>query len=933
MSHLSHPQTAPIPHERGRGREVAALYSDFGVPFRDLVCGVAGCSPYLRGLLTSEKDWLSSVAEVDCAEVIPSLLRDLKGADDPDRLAGNLRRAKRRVALFVALADTGALWSLGEVTHALTTFADHAVDVTLKSLLAQEIARDRLPGCTADDLDDACGLVVLAMGKMGAFELNYSSDIDLIVLFDETRHTQANFETIRTRFIRATRRMSRILSDVTAEGYVFRTDLRLRPDPSVTPVCLPFGAAERYYESLGRTWERAAYIKARACAGDIAAGEAFLKNLTPFVWRKHLDFAAIEDAHNMRLRIREHKGLGGPIQLEGHDMKLGRGGIREIEFFTQTRQIISGGRDPDLRERGTIDGLRALTNKGWVSGEVSESLSKAYVEHRTIEHRLQMLGDAQTHKLPGNEAGFARLAAFCGACDVAGFRAGITARLERVHTLTESFFASTGSPASRDVEISRQMRETVENWRRYAAFRNARAREIFRRLQPDILARVQATVDPEETLRQFDRFLSGLPAGVQLFSLFCSNPHLIDLLVDICGSAPGLARYLSHNAQVFDAVLSGAFFEPLAGADTLGDMLSRHLVQFDDYETKLDAARRWMKENHFRIGVQHLKSMIDSSQAARHYSDLAQAVLQALLPVVRAEFSRRHGSIRDSSFAVVGMGSLGAQSLSATSDLDLIVIYDARGDAPSDGVKPLATSVYFARLTQALLTALSSPMSDGRLYEIDMRLRPSGRKGPVAISLERFTHYQRHDAWTWEHLALSRARAVAGDTLLCQRVERVRRDVMAMPREAAKTLTEVTDMRARLGAAADPRRVDDMWETRLGRGRMLDIELLAQSMALLTGSPARDVLAQLSLGVEAGWFDTDEREGLLHAYKHLSSLRQIGRLMVKGRFSPEVLGEGGKERLLAETGASDMIGLENLLQKDRLRVQNVVERCFCPPKD
>ena len=352
----------PRAYDPELGREARAAVPDLTGEQAELVAGAAGSSPYLKSLIEREGDWLVSALNH------PQLALEQVMADaralPPDQLKPGLRRGKGRFALLTALADLSGAWTLEQVTGALTDFAALVVDIAAKAEIATLIRRGKLPGMTGEDVETAAGMVMLAMGKMGAHELNYSSDIDLIVLFDETRYDPDDFFEARQSMVRATRNFCATLSDKTADGYVFRTDLRLRPDPAVTPVCMATEAAERYYESLGRTWERAAYIKARACAGDIAAGERFLETLRPFVWRRHLDFAAIQDAHDMRLRIRENKGTGGALSIPGHDMKLGQGGIREIEFFTQTRQLIAGGRDPDLRVRGTVPGLAELAAKG-----------------------------------------------------------------------------------------------------------------------------------------------------------------------------------------------------------------------------------------------------------------------------------------------------------------------------------------------------------------------------------------------------------------------------------------------------------------------------------------------------------------------------------------------------------------------------------------
>ncbi len=442
MAMFSNPLRVPIPFDSDLGRDVAALYAGWDGDEKDLVAGTAGCSPYLAGLLRKEASWLQDRRGEGLQTLVDALIADL-GRIPADRIKPDLRRAKGRIALLSALADLGGFWRLEQVTGALTRFADAAVHQALLRLVEAELRRGKLPGMGMDDAGTAAGMVVLAMGKMGAFELNYSSDIDLICLFDPERFGDdvARVAEARGRFVRITRNLAQILSDNTADGYVFRTDLRLRPDPSVTPVCLSTEAAERYYESVGRTWERAAFIKARAAAGDLAAGEAFLGRLRPFVWRKHLDFVAIQDAHDMRLRIREHKGLARRAPLEDYDLKLGAGGIREIEFFTQTRQIIAGGRDSDLRVRGTVPGLAVLADKGWVPQDVAQTLTDHYRAHREVEHRLQMINDAQTHRLPVAAAGFDRLARFMGEGDTDTLRRRLRARLDRVAEVMEPFFA------------------------------------------------------------------------------------------------------------------------------------------------------------------------------------------------------------------------------------------------------------------------------------------------------------------------------------------------------------------------------------------------------------------------------------------------------------------------------------------------------------
>ncbi|WP_439524690.1 bifunctional [glutamate--ammonia ligase]-adenylyl-L-tyrosine phosphorylase/[glutamate--ammonia-ligase] adenylyltransferase [Marivita sp.] len=884
-----------------------------------LIEGAAGCSPYLKSLIEKESAWLEA-ALADCDVALPEIFSKLRQTA-PDTLPAALRQAKRRIALLTGLADLAGVWPLETVTQALTDFADLAVHLALRATIGAEIKRGKLPGQTEDDAEQAGGMVALAMGKMGAGELNYSSDVDLICLFDETRFDPDDYYEARSSFVRATRKMCAMLSDLTGDGYVFRTDLRLRPDPSVTPVCIAMETAERYYESLGRTWERAAYIKARACAGDIPAGDRFLKTLTPFVWRKHLDFAAIQDAHDMVQRIRDHKGLGGAITLPGHNMKLGRGGIREIEFFTQTRQIIAGGRDPDLRVRGTVPGLAVLSDKGWVPRDVTQTLTDHYRAHREVEHRVQMIRDAQTHDLPQSETEFDRLAAFM-ATDRASLQRTLKDRLEEVQSLTEGFFGS-DTPSARSTAVPDDLAnsEIVSRWRTYPALRSARGSGIFERLQPEILGRLAKTSNPLDALGAFDGFLSGLPAGVQVFSLFEANPQLIDLLIDIVGVSPDLARYLSRNASVFDAVIGGDFFAEWPGQVALRDALSDLLEREGDYENKLNTARRWGKEWHFRIGVHLLRGLIGAEEAGAHYADLADATLGALAPEVQAEFARKHGPCPGRGAVVVGMGSLGSRRLQSRSDLDLIVIYDPGESEMSEGRRPLATRPYYARLTQALITAVTAPMAEGRIYEIDMRLRPSGNQGPVATSLTSFQTYQKNDAWVWEHLALTRARCVAGPDALAQDVTRIQTEVLAAPHDRDVVLREVAIMRNRIAAAKGG---GGPWDAKMGQGRLQDIELVAQAAAVISGHPLGTVPDALAHGASCGWLSPEDAEALSDSYRLCWSLQIGSRLISENTLTPERDTSAASDFLCRITDTPDIDTLSETLDTKTERAADII---------
>ncbi|SMX28301.1 Glutamate-ammonia-ligase adenylyltransferase [Pelagimonas phthalicica] len=893
----------PRPYDTDHADEAKSLAPWASGDVYKLLHGTCGSSPYLKGLLAKETDWLEGAIEQP-EQAMSELFANLRQAD-PDAVDVTLRQAKRRVALLIALCDLSGVWTLEDVTGALTDFSDLAVQLALEAAIAKEVRRGKLPGQSEDDIATAGGMVCLAMGKGGAHELNYSSDIDLICLFDETRYERDDFHAARTSLVRATRKMASTLSDLTGEGYVFRTDLRLRPDPAVTPVCMAMEAAERYYESLGRTWERAAYIKARPAAGDIQAGERFLHTLKPFVWRKHLDFAAIQDAHDMRLRIREHKGLGGPITLPGHNMKLGRGGIREIEFFTQTRQLIAGGRDPELRTRQTVPGLQVLAAKGWIPQDAADVLAEHYRAHRDIEHRIQMVNDAQTHDLPKSPEGFERLAYLAG-MSAGELEQDLTRRLTEVHDVTEGFFAPDAGANTSEFDEGEHA-EISSRWLTYPSLRSERAVEIFKRLRPEILNRLGQAAKPEEALLAFDGFLKGLPAGVQLFSLFEANPQLIDLLIDVVSTSPDLAQYLSRNSKVFDAVIGGDFFSPWPGRSALTQELSTRLQEEPDYERRLDLARRWGKEWHFRVGVHLLRGLMEGEEAGRAYADLAEATLAATWPVVQEEFARKYGPCPGRGAVVVGMGSLGTGRLHAHSDLDVIVIYDPDGVEFSDGKRSLASRTYYARLTQALITAMTAPMAEGRLYEVDMRLRPSGNQGPVATSWESFQNYQREEAWTWEHLALTRARVVAGPADLAADVEAFRLEVLRVARDREAILQDVGEMRVRIAAAKGE---GNLWGAKIGAGRMQDIELFSQAATLVSGQGIRHTPRALRV---TEWLNETDRQWLIDSYALFWSLQIGSKLISPEALDPETLGSGGCAFLTRLTNTSDMESLKSEL--------------------
>ncbi|MBP2294197.1 bifunctional [glutamine synthetase] adenylyltransferase/[glutamine synthetase]-adenylyl-L-tyrosine phosphorylase [Azospirillum rugosum] len=847
-------------------RAWAEAYAD-SAEGRAVIDAVCGNSPYLGQSLTRELPFLRRALTDGFDAAFADLLRGVEADSaeerNTDRLMTTLRIAKRRAALLIALADITDRWTLEQVTGALSDIAETSVRMAANHLLrrAAEAGTLTLPEPQRPWIGS--GLIVLAMGKLGARELNYSSDIDLIVLYDDAVVQTPQPDKLARTFIRIARDLVRIMDERTRDGYVFRTDLRLRPDPGATPLAVSVSAAEIYYGSVGQNWERAAMIKARPIAGDPEAGRQFLRILEPFVWRRNLDFAAIQDIHSIKRQINAHKGHR-EVTVNGHDIKVGRGGIREIEFFAQTQQLIFGGRDTRVRIAPTLLANKALCAVGRVPSVAVEELEEAYRFLRRVEHRIQMIDDRQTHQIPADDAGVAHLATFLGYDDVEEFRADLLSRLGRVEDRYAELFEEAPSLSGPGnlvftgtdddpgtVETLRGMGyrdpsrviAVVSTWHRgrYRSTRSGRARELLTELVPTILNDLAKTPAPDEALVKFDGFLGRLPAGVGLFSLFIANPWLLALVAEIMGTAPRLAETLSRNPSLLDAVISPDFFDPLPDRAGLEAEYGRVLAGARDFEDVLTLSRRWTNDQRFRAGAHILRGITDGDRCGPFLADLADVVVPELAHRVEEEFAARHGHVPGGAWVVVAMGKLGSRQLTITSDIDLIVVYEAPPEARmSDGAKPLATNEYYIKLTQRLTNAITAPMADGRLYEVDMRLRPSGNAGPLATSLEAFTGYQAKDAWTWEHMALTRARVIGGDSQLAAKVEAAIRAVLTRPRDPDKVLWDVADMRRRIDKEFG---TDNPWNLKYARGGLIDIEFTAQYLQLRHGHDHPEILS------------------------------------------------------------------------------------------
>ena len=852
---------------------------------------------------------------------------------------------KSEAALLLALADIGGVWPVMQVTALQTALADAAVGAAVDYLAADARRRGKLAILAPARPAQGSGYIVLAMGKMGAGELNYSSDIDLIVFYDPAALV-AGTEPAPF-YVRFTRTLVKLLQERTADGYVFRTDLRLRPDPASTQIAISTAAALDYYESRGQNWERAALIKARPCAGDIAAGERLLAGLSPFIWRKYLDFAAVADVHAMKRQIHAYRGHD-EIAVEGHNIKLGRGGIREIEFFVQTQQLIAGGRHPELRTKETLRTLATLADGGWIDAEGRDDLGAAYRFLRVIENRLQMVADEQTHSLPADRDRLERFARFAGFDDRDAFAQALLLHLRNVQRHYATLFENAPAleagrralkfpPAADDRETLDRLTEMgfrqplevsalVRRWDTdaYGSLRSAFARGQLAEIVPVLLHHFARSANPDGAVIAFDRFLAGLHGGGRLFSLLRQNPDLIALIALVLGIAPRLADSLAQFPEVMDAVIDPSFFGALPEEAELAAGLDRSLGQAGSYEDFLDRIRIFAQEQLFLIGTRILSGTASAEQAGEAFARLADVLIRSLHRTIEENFARTYGRVAEQETAILALGKLGGREMTATSDLDLIVVYDFDSERPeSTGPRPLYGAQYFSRLTQRLISALTAQTNHGLLYQVDMRLRPSGRSGPLATRIDAFAGYQESEAWTWEHMALTRARVVSASPQFAARIEGVIRAVLCRPRDAEMTAGDVVEMRSAIASEKDD---GDRWNLKYVAGGLIDIEFIAQYLQLVHAARMPDILDTSTARVldkawRLGVLETEDAEVLRPAVRLYHDVTQILRLCLPGPFDPKAAAPGLLGLLARAADVPDFATLDAFIGETQAKVR------------
>jgi glutamate-ammonia-ligase adenylyltransferase len=824
-----------------------------------------------------------------------------------DQLDASLRRQRRALALAVALGDLAGEMTLEAVTRHLSDFADLAIGRALKAAIA-----DRTPGAPVE------GFAVIAMGKLGSHELNYSSDVDLLLLFDAATLPKRDREDAGEAAVRIGRRLIEILQKRTSEGYVQRVDLRLRPSPEVTPIALPIDAAISHYESSALPWERAAFIRARAAAGDVPLGHRFLEAIQPFIWRRSMDFGVIDEVRQISARIRDHFAQGATIG-PGYDLKRGRGGIREVEFFVQIQQMIHGGRDASVRAPATFDAIAALVEAARLDEATAEELSGAYRLLRTIEHRVQMVDDAQTHLLPADGAALDNVAQLHGLDDGAKLLQLLQPHVERAGAIFDGLAADARVELSNDPQIlARELKEVgfadpstavrhIADWRsgRARSLRSPAAQQAFEAMLPGLMQAIAAGADPNHALNRLSDIVERLSSGVNLFRLLEARPALAHLLAKILAHAPTLADQLARRPELFEGLFDASSFAMPPPAEDFAAILS-DAMKGQPYDVALDRARRLVNERRFALGVQLIDRHRDPLEIAAGYARVAEGTLLALGGAAVEEFERAHGRFPSAELVILGLGRLGGCALTHASDLDIIYLHSG-AEGTSDGKKPLGPNDYFNRLASRVTAALSVPTAAGPLYEVDTRLRPEGATGMLIVSLDAFEQYQRNNAWTWEHMALCRARPVFGSAEAREHAAGIIDEILRLPRDRGVVVRDAIKMRAEMERHKPHR---SQLDVKLGPGGLVDLEF-AVHVLQLTSHVGLD--PRLEIALEQLAENSLMPATVIEAQRLLTRMLVMMRLVAPGEVKPraetwqlvaEACGAASWDGLLAEHDAA-----------------------------
>ncbi|MEO1044235.1 MAG: bifunctional [glutamate--ammonia ligase]-adenylyl-L-tyrosine phosphorylase/[glutamate--ammonia-ligase] adenylyltransferase [Pseudomonadota bacterium] len=861
----------------------------------------AAHAPFLRRMMQSRPDLITTIGETGLDKAIQAALALepaglSSGEVDSLAMPRRLRLARGDVMLALALGDLAELLSFQQVSRALSHFADRCLEAALTSIFARRY--DCAP----------TGFAVIALGKLGGHELNYSSDIDPIFLFDPETIPSRRKETPHDAAQRVGRELIAMLSERDGDGHVFRVDMRLRPESEVSPMVLPIRSAISHYESRALTWERAAFIRARPAAGDAGLGAYFLGEIGPFVWRRSLDFGTIDAIAELTRRIRAHH-QGPDEPTPGFDLKRGRGGIREIEFYAQSQQLVHGGRNPNIRSGNTLDALSALAAEQIIPADQAADLSRGYITLRTIEHRLQMVEDRQTHELPEDGTALDNVARLHGLADSA-------ALLELLHPVCatashyyDALLIRQGGPdqaaagdrddgalllADEEPLLIAQLGKLgfsdvaaiaarIADWRagQVRALRTPQSRAAFEQQIGALFASIRRHAGDVGAINRLDAMLRQLPSVLDLFNLLAARPALIGILARLLCHAPALSKALAMRASLLDGIVDASIFDRQSDLDAIIVELERR-SSADDLGLMLERVATDIAERRFAIGVQLIEGRTDPLDAAHDYSRIAEAAIAIVTDKVTEEFRQQHGELPGGELLILAMGRLGGEALTHASDLDLVYLFTGPHDARSNGSKSLSATQYFNRLAQRVSAGLSLPTATGALYEVDTRLRPSGMQGLLAASVESFWDYQRNKAWTWEHMALCRARPVYGSRTARNGLSHGIAGLLGSGRVAEAIVKDALAMRGDMARAKPPK---GPWDAKLASGALVDLEFCIHTQQLVHGEGLCPHLGDaLKILVDHKLLSAD----LTEAHNFLTRLLVMSRLVTPVENSPAI---------------------------------------------
>lgn len=893
--------------------------------FADACAAVAIVSDFALDTLLRQPALLARLADDDGASPLPLPALTPDAQTEWPTL---LRRYRHAESTRLIWRDTHGLDTLDDTLAATTRLAETCLRLALDALEPTFAQRF---GVVRDANDAPVRLVVFALGKLGGGELNFSSDIDLVYAYAHEGESapeagrSGRALAAEDYFARLGQQLAKLLDETTAEGFCHRVDLRLRPFGSAGRLALSFNALEQYFQREGRDWERYAWQKARPVAGDIDAGERFLQTLRPFVYRRYLDYGALDGLREMKATIAAEVAR----KDMANDIKRGPGGIREIEFLAQALQLIRGGREPALRERRLQPALRALRDGRHLADDTAARLIEAYRFLRALENRLQMLRDAQTQRLPDDALDRARIAHGLGYGDWSALDDALRAHRAYVAQEFDALLAVRRREASsddlavywralRDDDPAAQARpdadcadaltaagfdrpdeshRALRDFARAPSVRDASdaTRARLDRLMPLLLGGIAASAAPSLALRRALAMFQTILRRASYLALLDEQPAALTRLIDVLARSALLGERLAAHPLLLDELLDARAVGPLPQREEF-EAAIRAAAHDDDSEAALFALNEARQALAFRVGLATLDRRQPAEESARQLAWLADAIVRAVYALAVRELRSQHGAVPDLRFAVLGYGSLGGEELGFGSDLDLVFLYDAPIDAVSAGPRPLDAPRWSARLAQKIVALLGTPTGAGHLYDIDVRLRPDGAKGLLVSTLASFEDYQRHRAWTWEHQALVRARAIAGDDALCAEFERVRADTLSQPRDPDALRNDVAAMRARMRAELD-RSTETRFDLKQGLGGLVDLEFLLQFLVLRDAHAHPALLAPRGT---PGLIDAAAVSGALSG-DVAGDLRQAHRTLLQDGLACTL---DGRARLVAPTHSS-----------------------------